>query len=70
MSYAEFGRWIAYRNKRGTMHPGMRTEHGAALITSMLANANSKRGGYKPADFMPHAEVAAMTLDDAMEQWS
>lgn len=69
MSYWEYHRWAAYRQKRGSLHPGMRVEHGAALVVSLLANVNSKRGGYKPIDFMPHMEPPATTLEEAMESW-
>lgn len=70
MSYAEFCRWVAYRQRRGSLHPGMRVEHGAALVASILANVNSKKGGFKPQDFMPHMQAEAMSLEEAMEQWS
>lgn len=70
MPYAEFLRWVAYRNRRGSLHPGMRFEAGAALVTSILANVNSKRGGFKPKDFMPHADAEEITLEEAMQTWS
>jgi hypothetical protein len=70
MTYAEFLSWAAYRNRRGSFNHGMRVEAGAALNASILANVNSKRGGFKQADFMPHAEEAPVSLEEAMESWS
>ncbi len=70
ISYAEYLQWARYRNKRGSLHPGMRVEEGAALVASILANVNSKRGGFKITDFMAHAEEQPMTLDEAMDQWT
>lgn len=69
MTYAEFRRWAAYRNKRGSLHSGMRIEQGSALVASILANVNSKNGGYKVTDFAPHMEDQATSLEEAMEQW-
>ena len=69
MTYAEFSRWAAYRSKRGSLHQGMRIEQGAALVASILANVNSKRGGFKVTDFAPHMEEQATSLEEAMEQW-
>lgn len=70
MTYREFSRWAAFRHKRGSLHPGMRTEQAAALVASILANVNSKRGGYKTTDFMPHADADPMSLEEAMESWT
>lgn len=70
MTYAEFRRWAAYRNKRGSLHQGMRIEQGSALVASILANINSKSGGFKVSDFAPHSDAPEMTLEDAMENWS
>ena len=38
ISFPEFKAWAAYRNKRGSLHPGMRTERGAALLATLYAN--------------------------------
>lgn len=69
MSYDEFTRWVAYRNQRGSLHPGMRIEHGAALVSSILANVHSKNGGHKLTDFMPHADEPQVSLEEAMQSW-
>ncbi|PCQ44887.1 phage tail protein, partial [Citrobacter freundii] len=38
LSFLEFQQWIQYRQKYGSLNPMMRTEWGAALISSVLAN--------------------------------
>ena len=52
------------------MHPGMRIERAAALLASLYANRNSKRGGFSLYDFMPHEEEPELSLDEAMNQWN
>ncbi|WP_289105809.1 hypothetical protein [uncultured Halomonas sp.] len=69
MSYREFRRWVAFRHKRGSLHEGMRVEHGAALVASTLANIHSKKGGHKIFDFMPHMDEPPITVEQAMEAW-
>lgn len=61
---------MAYIKKRGTLNTGMRIEHGAALIACVLANINSKNGGFKVFDFMTHEEEPEATLKDAMKEWA
>lgn len=72
MSYREFTAWAKYRAARGSLNLGLRIERGAALLATLYANAHSKRGGYKIADFMPH-EISApeqpITIADAMREW-
>ncbi|EOY4342521.1 hypothetical protein ACP5YT_004283 [Cronobacter malonaticus] len=50
----------------------MRTEWGAALVASVLANIN--RGKDDPAfrlsDFAPHILEKPVTLEDAMKFWT
>ena len=69
MTIGEFRSWVAYINKRGSLNYGMRSEYSTALLLATYANANSKDGGYKVTDFMPHEEEHAITLNDAMKQW-
>ncbi|MCU5775233.1 hypothetical protein N5926_21530 [Erwiniaceae bacterium Til 1] len=49
----------------------MRTEWGAALVASTLANVNrsQKDPPYKVTDFAPHMKKEAISLEDAMAQW-
>lgn len=50
----------------------MRTEWAAGLISSVLANIN--RGKDTPAftltDFTPHISAPAISLDQAMKEWT
>lgn len=71
MTYVEYLGWVAYRQKRGSLHPGMRVEHGAALIASTLANVHRerKKPPFKLIDFMPHQSEAPISLEDAMATW-
>lgn len=61
--------WAEYRRKRGSLNVGMRVEESVALLAAMYANAHSKEGNYKVADFSPHTESPDTTLADAMETW-
>lgn len=70
LSYREFLTWMKYRRKRGSMNFGMRIERGTAMLATLYANSKSRHGGYTIFDFMPHAEEAAISLEDAMESWS
>ncbi len=49
----------------------MRTEWGAALIASTLANVNrgESQPPYNITDFAPHMQKQAISLEDAMAQW-
>jgi len=69
VSYDEFRTWAAYRRKRGSLNIGMRLERGFAMLAAMFANKNSKHGGYKIFDFMPHEDEPPISVDVAMEQW-
>jgi hypothetical protein len=69
ISYPEFIAWARYRAKRGSLHPGMRIERGAALLASLYANSHSKQGGYSLTDFAPYHDEPVVSLDQAMESW-
>ncbi|BBP82884.1 MULTISPECIES: phage tail assembly protein T [unclassified Pseudomonas] len=69
LSYREFLSWARFRNKRGSLHPGMRIERGTALLASLHANTHG-RGGYSLYDFMPHEQAPALTLEQAMATWA
>lgn len=72
MSYREFLSWAKYRSTRGSLNLGLRIERGAALLATLFANANSKRGGYKLSDFMPHEITQPeqpITIEEAMKEW-
>jgi hypothetical protein len=69
LSHAEFRSWVAFRQKRGSLHVGMRVERGSALLATLYANAHSKAGGHKIFDFMPHLDEPPVSLDEAMKAW-
>lgn len=69
MPYHEFLRWMAYRQKRGTLNLGMRIEHGSALLATLYANVKAGKPKYKIPDFMPHFEEPPISLDEAMRTW-
>ncbi|MDD2054170.1 hypothetical protein NPS46_16595 [Pseudomonas putida] len=41
-----------------------------ALLATIYANANTKDGGYKISDFMPHDAEKPLTLEQAMAAWA
>ncbi|EOA1519147.1 phage tail protein, partial [Klebsiella pneumoniae] len=43
MSLREFQVWVKYRNKYGQLNVMMRTEWGASLVASVLANINKAK---------------------------
>jgi len=70
ISYSELMQWIGYRQKRGSLHIGMRVEQSSAMIASLYANAHSKKGvTWKINDFMPHADQEPIELEDALKLW-
>lgn len=72
LSVREFRQWVAYRNKRGSLNVGLRAEFAAAQIAMILANVNSKKGGFSVYDFAPFhdkPEEAPVTLEAAMKDW-
>lgn len=71
MSLREFQVWVKYRNKYGPLNIMMRTEWGAALVSSVLANINKAMNSppYKVSDFAPHISEASVSLEDAMKTW-
>lgn len=71
MSYDEFLKWVAYRNKRGSFTMTSHLERGFAMLTKIYIDAHSKRGA-QPIPLwrlMPHADEPELTLDDAMRDW-
>lgn len=69
LSYHEFLTWVAFRKARGSLHTGMRLEHGFAMLATMYKNSHSKNGGYQLTDFAPHMPEPVVSLEQAMEQW-
>lgn len=50
----------------------MRTEWAAGLISSVLANVNKGKNtpAFRITDFTPHLNEPAITLEDAMQEWT
>ncbi|MNJ28992.1 hypothetical protein D3C77_235480 [compost metagenome] len=65
---------MKFRNRRGSLHLGMRIERAAALLASILANQarNTKLrpDPFVPADFASHEDRQLTNLEQAMQQWS
>jgi transcription elongation factor len=72
LSWREYQQWVKYRQKYGSLNPMMRTEWGAALVSSVLANVNRGKDtpAFKVTDFAPHIEEPPLSLEEAMKQWS
>ncbi|RTO57294.1 phage tail protein [Enterobacter cloacae] len=78
LSFREFQQWVQYRQKYGNLNPMMRTEWGAALVSSVLANVNRTKNtpAFSIADFAPHiaavereAANEPIKLEEAMRTW-
>jgi len=69
MSRAEFMKWIAFRNKRGSLFTGRRVEQMVANLMALYANVNSKNGGHDMYDFALHEEEPELTLEQAKKEW-
>jgi transcription elongation factor len=50
----------------------MRTEWAAGLVASVLANTNKGKNTppFKITDFTPHINEPAISLDQAMQEWT
>ncbi|AYZ15795.1 MULTISPECIES: phage tail assembly protein T [Klebsiella] len=71
MSLREFQVWVKYRNKYGPLNVMMRTEWGASLVASVLANINKSKNSppFKVSDFAPHINEVSVSLEEAMKSW-
>lgn len=71
MSLREFQMWVKYRNKYGPLNVMMRTEWGASLVASVLANINKSKNSppFKISDFAPHINEPTLSLEEAMKAW-
>lgn len=67
----EFLVWLKYREKYGPLNIMMRTEWGASLVASVLANINKAKNTppFKVSDFAPHINEAPLSLEEAMKAW-
>lgn len=65
ISVAEMYAWQAFRERRGSLHLGMRVEAGAALIAWQIHRALG--GKAKLEEFMAHADDGEASLEDVMK---
>lgn len=71
ISYVEFLDWVQYRNRRGSLNPGMRVERAGAMVATLIANQNRKKDS-SPVSFYrfaPHHDEPVVSMEDAMENW-
>ncbi|MBT0725159.1 MULTISPECIES: phage tail assembly protein T [Rosenbergiella] len=75
MSVTEYQTWLLYRQKYGGLNPVMRTEWGAALVSSVIANIyrDKKAPAFSLTDFAPHIGgdkgTEEISLGDAKRNW-
>lgn len=66
LEYSEFCDWLRYRNKRGTLNAGFRTELGTGQIATLIANALGGKGKSSMLqDFAPHVDEPELTIESA-----
>jgi hypothetical protein len=72
MTHTEFIVWCKFRNKRGSLHQGMRVEMALAQLQAFYANCKTGKDTAKLfiQDFAPHMDPRELTLDEAMKTWS
>jgi hypothetical protein len=66
MLYAEYIVWLKFRNKRGSLHLGMRFEEQIAKFHAMWANTKTGKDAallYKE-DFAPHLDPRIITAEE------
>lgn len=71
MSHREFLVWLKYRDKYGPLNIMMRTEWGASLVASVLANINKEKNTppFKISDFAPYINKVPISLEEAKKNW-
>ncbi|NIF15629.1 hypothetical protein [Pantoea sp. Cy-639] len=72
MTYPEFLTWVKFRQKRGSLHLGMRLEVALAQFQAIYFNSKTRESAPKlyPQDFAPHMDPRVETLEEALESWS
>ncbi|PIF22177.1 MULTISPECIES: phage tail assembly protein T [Pantoea] len=79
LSIIEYKKWTLYRNKYGSLNPGLRTEWASGVISSVIANTNRdpKHPAFTPTDFTQHFDEPEpeqesdqpISLKEAMNTW-
>lgn len=70
LTYREYLSWIRYRNKYGSLHPGMRVDRAVGRGLAFFGNMYSKKKDLKPEDFSPYDKTPDLdegTADDAFQ---
>lgn len=66
MLWSEWIVWLKFRNKRGSLHMGMRIEEQLAKFQAMWANSKTSKDAaplYKE-DFAPHLDPRIITAEE------
>ena len=66
---------MRFRDRRGSLHLGMRIERSVASLAALTANVHrdpqKRPAPYTIADFAPHiTDDRAISLEEAMSTWS
>ena len=68
MSYSEFLDWVWYRNRWGSLHPGMRIDRAIARPAAFFGSAYVKKGKQlSPQDFSPHDQDTQPEAEGSIE---
>ena len=54
MNYPEFLSWIQFRNRWGTLHPGLRIDRAIARSSAFFGNMMARKNLLSPEDFSIH----------------
>lgn len=71
MLITEFYVWQKFRNKRGSLHVGMRIEEAVARFLAHWFNSKTKVDATKlhPEDFAPHMDEREISLKELTAAW-
>ena len=71
MSMDEFLLWQKFRNKRGSLHTGMRIETSVAQFLAHWFNSKTSKDAAKlhPQDFAPHMDERVDSLEELTAAW-
>ncbi|SDS41832.1 hypothetical protein [Pseudomonas prosekii] len=72
LTYPEFLVWMKFRQKRGSLHPGMRVETALARFQAFYANVKLPKDALRlhQEDFAPHMDPRVESLDEAVARWA
>ncbi|WP_438666751.1 MULTISPECIES: phage tail assembly protein T [Pseudomonas] len=75
LSLREFRSWVKFRQRRGSLHLGMRVERSVAMVAAMMANRTrdpkTRPEPYAIQDFTPHdQDDRPISLQEAIASWT